>query len=347
MLSAGNTATSGTIEHEGVRYDSNSLSSDDMKSVLGIEEPAEPSDPETPPDPADPPVEPADPADAAPVEAKPKTDAPPKAKKNPQERFDKLTFEREEARREAARERQQREEAERRFDAFQRQVREQFESLKSKEQPQSKAQPSADGEPTLEQFADQADPYAAWMRAMARHDARQEFKAQQDAQRQAYEQSQQQRQQQEREHHERQRLTTWTQRMETAFAKDPALRQTIEDMPVLPRPMMDVIIESDIPDRILGHLLAHPEDQARISALHPLHQFRELSRIEYQLEQAASALTGSAAPKAKTTAHPPVSPVSGSHAAPSASGEPGPDASYEEHRAYWNQVEAAQRKARR
>ena len=341
-----NSATTGSIQHEGVRYDSNSLTPEAMKSVLGIEAPAEsPAEPAETPAPVETPAEPA--AETATPAAE--TPAPQakteKPKKNPQERIDHITREREEARREAAAERARRDEAERRFEAFQRQTQAEIDALKRGTKPEP-AKPAEDAEPTLEQFADQADPYAAWMRAMARHDARQEFKTQQEQQREAY----QARQAEQREHDRRQtelgRIRTWTGRMEAAFEKNPEMRGLVENMPVLPRPMMDVVLESEIPDQILSHLLHYPEEMDRITGLPPLRQFRELSRIEYQLEQAAA--TGSAVPaKAKTTAHPPVSPVSGSHAAPASSGEPGPNASYEEHRAYWNALEAEERKSRR
>lgn len=357
-LSSGGAATVGTIQHEGVRYDSNTLNDAEMREVLEIPAPEAPAT-ETPASDQEPDPEPA--AEAAPAEppatkdATPATDKAPKAKKNPQERIDRVVYEREEARREAAREKQAREEAERRYRSDFDQLRAELEALKRGSNPNQErsnpkqAQPdNADPEPKLEDFADQLDPYAAWMRASAKYDARQEFKAQQKQAQERYTQQQQEQRRQEREFHEHQRIQTWTQRMEAAFTKAPELRAQIEQMPILPRPMMDVIVDSEIPDQILSHLLRHPEEQSRIATLHPLQQFRELSRIEYDLEKAASLITGSAAPeKPKTSAHPPVSPVSGSHAAPKSSGEPGPDATYEEHKAYWNAREAEERKARR
>lgn len=345
MLAQGGAATTGTVQHDGVRYDSNSLDSEQMRSVLEIPAADAPADPppdlptDSPTATPDAPISDAPPADASPASAQPK------AKKNPQERIDRITYEREEAKREAARERQAREEAERRYGGEFQSLRAELEALKRGAQP--KAAPAEDAEPKLEEFADQPDPYAAWMRATARYDARQEWKAAQQQAQAAYQRDQQERQHLEKQHAEHQRLHGWTQRMEAAFAKAPDMRDQIENMAVLPRPMMDVIIDSAIPDQILTHLMHHPEEQARIQGLKPLHQFREMARIEYQLEQAASLVTGSAPPaKPKTTAHPPVSPVSGSHAAPKG-GEPGPDASYEEHREYWNKVEAEQRGRRR
>lgn len=346
MLTSGGQAAVGTVQHEGVRYDSNSLSAEDMRSVLEI--PADNAPPADTPS-ESPAEEPA--ADAAVEPTQEATSQPPtdkgtqKQKKNPQERIDRLTFEREEAKRETQRER---EESDRKIEALRAEWRREFESLKKPApQPEAKSQPTGDTEPQLEDFADQADPYAAWMRASARFDARQELKAAEQQRAEAFQKSQTERQQHERQQQEMGRLKTWSERMQGAFARTPDLQAQVEAMPVLPRPMMDVIVDSEIPDQILAHFIAHPEEQARIQGLAPLHQFRAVSRLEYQLEAAANGTGSAVQAKPKTSAHPPVSPVSGSHAAPPSSGEPGPDASYEEHKAYWNQRDAEQRKARR
>lgn len=344
MLTPSNSATTGTIQHDGIRMDSNSLTDTQMREVLEIPQPEATPEPE--------PVETPDPettqeaADTKPVEA-PKADTKPvsKQQEKKRERYEAMEARANNAERALQ---QVRDEAERRHQALLREMDQRLERFTKPDQPKQEPAKAADSdpEPKLEDFADQADPYAAWMRAAGRWEARQEFKTQRKQEQEFYQRQQAERQQYEKHAAEQQRLQAWTGRMEQAFATNPDLRVTIENMPVLPRPMMDVIIDSEIPDQILGHLLQHPEEQQRIAQLHPLRQFREVSRIEYQLEQAAT-LTGSAVPaKPKTSANPPISPVSGSHAAPR-SGEPGPDATYEEHRAYWNQVEAEQRKSRR
>lgn len=349
MLSPAGTATTGSVQHEGVRYDSNSLTPDRMREVLEIpaaDAPAEPAEPAPAADP-DPTPTPA-PAEtpAAPAATETPEQLAAKGKKKPQERIDKLVYEREEAKREAAR---VREESQRQIQALREEMRRELETVRRPaEPPRADAKPAdPDPEPTLDQFADQQDPYASWMRATAKWDARREFREQAKLHAEAAQVQRRQYEQHQKQTQERQRIGSWAQRMETAFTANPEMRSQIEDMPVLPRPMMDVIIDSEIPSQILQHLINHPEEQAQIMNLPPLHQYRAVSRIEYQLEQAAQ-LTGSAAAlKPKTTAHPPVSPVSGSHAAPVSSGEPGPNASYEEHRAYWNTREAEERKRRR
>lgn len=345
MLSPAGTATTGSVQHEGVRYDSNSLTPDRMREVLEIpaaDAPVEPADPSEPPPVAD--AEPPASTEPPSTPTKPESlDA--KGKKKPQERIDKLVYEREEAKREAAR---VREESQRQIQAVREEMRRELETLRRPTEPQTAQKPTdPDPEPTLDQFADQADPYAAWMRATAKWDARREFKEQAKLHAEAAQVQQRQYQQHQKQQQERQRIGQWAQRMEQAFTANPEMRAQVEDMPVLPRPMMDVILDSEIPSQIIQHLVNHPEEHARIQGLPPLHQYRAVSRIEYQLEQAAQ-LTGSAASlKPKTTAHPPVSPVSGSHAAPASSGEPGPNASYEQHREYWNAREAEERKRRR
>lgn len=78
-----------------------------------------------------------------------------------------------------------------------RELRARVASVQQPAQPQPQARPQAqpqqhdpnDPEPQLEQFADQADPYAAHTRALARWEARQEFKSQ-SAQRSSVERAQ-------------------------------------------------------------------------------------------------------------------------------------------------------------
>lgn len=315
--------------------------------------------------PADTPVSPAEsveavaesgesPADATPAEPAPKPgletkpvegDKTPKGKKNPQERIDRITFEREEAKREAAKERQAREEAERRYTSEFQSLRAELEALKAPK-PQEQAKPKATADPTepkLADFQDQEDPYAAWMFAKWEH-AQEKKQAQA---REAFERQQVEQRQHVKREQEVNRIRDFGQRMESHFATNPQLREQMfgPHGPTLHRAGWEVIMGSQIPEQICAYLAQNPEAEQRISAAAPLQQYRELTRIEFELEKAAA--TGSAPQvKPKTSAHPPVSPVSGSHAAPR-SGEPGPDATYEEHAAYWNRVEAESKRAGR
>ncbi len=107
------------------------------------------------------------------------------------------------------------------------------------------------------------------------------------------------------------------------------------------RPMADAIIESDAPQTLIAHLLAHPDEVDRIAALEsPLKQFRALARLDAQLEPPATAgASGAPVSKPKTAAQPPISPVGGSTAIPSG-GEPDPKTcTQEEWDAYWNKIE--------
>jgi hypothetical protein len=329
----------GTVTHEGVTVSSNSQTADEIRTTLDIpvSEPA----PETTEAPAaDAVVEP--PASESPT-PQPQNTKP--AKKDPQKRIDQVVYEREEAKREAARIKS---ESERQIGSLREEFQRELAELKRMARPQEppKAEPQGDPEPdptNTEKYPDgQFD--RKYLKDQARWEARQEFAEQQRAHSERQQAEQAQRQQFERETHERTRIQKLGARMQSAFQANPDLQAKLETV-AMSRPMWDVVIESAIPDQLLAYMADHSEDAERLSSLPPLHAFRELSRIEYQLEQAA-AITGSA-PRPKTAAHPPVSPVSGSHSAPSSSGEPGPDASYEEHKAYWNQRELEERTGRR
>lgn len=345
-------STVGTVTHDGVQTSSNYQTDDAIRSTLGIEAPDAP-DVEPSESVEAPPAAEAPKADAAPAEADTPTEKPQTAKDKKRDRYDTLKWEAEEAKREAARIKQ---DSERQIAARERQVREEYErriaDLQQQyppERPQPKTeQTDADPEPKLEQFADQADPYAAWMRATAKWDARNEFRAQQQAAQEAEQKAQAERSQFERQQKERERLGTFHSRMHAAFERNPDLRALVESgrVPDMTRPMLDVVIESEIPDQIAQYFAEHPEEASKIRALPALHQFRAVSRIEYQLEAAAA--TGSADPaKPKTTAHPPVSPVSGAHAAPK-TGEPDPNTcTQEEWDTYWNAREREAKAARR
>jgi len=355
MLKDAGSATTGSFQSDGVRYDSNSMSGEDMKALFeSADAPAdapvttpEPETPEGGESEASADATPADPAPKPGLETKPvEGDKTPKGKKNPQERIDRITFEREEAKRDAAKERQAREEAERRYTSEFQSLRAELEALKApkqQDQPKPKAFAADPNEPKLADFQDQEDPYAAWMFAKWEYKQEQkELQAREAFQRQQVEQEQHAKREQEVT-----RIREFGQRMETHFASNPELREQLfgPHGPKLHRAGWEVIMGSQIPEQLCAYLAQNPEAEQRISAAPPLQQYRELTRIEFELEKAAT--TGSAAPvKPKTSAHPPVSPVSGSHAAPR-SGEPGPDASYEEHAAYWNRVEAEQRRAGR
>lgn len=328
---------------------SNHQTADEMKAALGIEAPAEetPTSEEAPA--ADAVAEPpAQPSTETPAQtAKPAVE---KAKKNPQERIDKVVYEREEARREAARERAARESSERKIEELRAEWRREFETLKQdRAKPQDKpaADPNTDPEPdytNTEVYPDgQFD--RKYLKDQARWEARQEFKEQQRVASERYQAEQRERAQYERQQQEHQRITTFATKVEGVLREQPELRARIENV-AMSRPMWDVVLDSNSPHQLLAYMADHPEEAARINSLPPLHAFKAMSRLEFELDQAA-AVTGSAPAKPKTSAHPPVSPVSGSHAAP-ASGPPDPNTcTQEEFDAYWNAQEKSQRQASR
>lgn len=331
----------GTVTHEGVTVSSNSQTADEIRATLDIpiSEPAT----ETAEAPA------AD-AVAAPPASEPAADqkqpqAVKPAKKDPQKRIDQVVYEREEAKREAAR---MKSESERQIGSLREEFQRELAELKRMARPEPpKAEPQGDPEPdpaNTEKYPDgQFD--RKYLKDQARWEARQEFADQQKAYSERQQADQAQRQQAERETHERTRIQKLGQRMQSAFQTNPDLQAKLETV-AMTRPMWDVVIESAIPDQLLAYMADHSEEAERLSSLPPLHAFRELSRIEYQLEQAA-ALTGAAPAKPKTSAHPPVSPVSGSHSAPK-SGEPDPaTCTQEEFDAYWNAQERQSRGASR
>lgn len=331
----------GSVTHEGVTTTSNHQTADEIRTTLGIapadSEPPASESVEAPASDAvaEPPAEtaPASKPDAKPVE---------KSKKDPQKRIDQLTYEREEAKREVARREQ---EHQREIQALREDMRREFDSLRKPAQPEPTQEPQGDPEPDPGDVSKYPDGQfdRKYLKDQARWEARQEFQEQQRAFAESQQAEQRQRQQFESQNAEQQRLGKFAQKMQTVFAANPALQAQLENA-ALTRPMWDAVLESAIPDQILTHLVNTPETLDQILALPPLHAHRAMVRLEYELEKAAS-LTGSA-PAPKTTAHPPVTPVSGSHGAPS-SGPPGPDASYEEHKAYWNQQEQQERMARR
>lgn len=324
-------ATVGTITHEGVTSSSNHMTADEMRSSLGIADEPAVAEPETPADPA--PDSPSSTQVSVPAD-QPVSEARQAKKKNPQERIDRITFEREEARRDAAR---VREESQAEIARVRAKFQAQIEALKPKETPQAK--PQGDGLPKLEDFADQPDPYAAWMEAKFEHRLNTEFKTREDRAEQARKEQAQQQQQFAREQSERERLQTFGQKIAKAVEANPELQAAFEaagDLPIS-RPMADALIESDAPERVMAYLASNSAECVEIASMGPLQAFRAITRLDARLEAAP----GSAPVKPKSSAHAPISPVGGAHAAP-ASGPPDPKTcTPEEFDAYWNAQEKA------
>lgn len=318
----------GSVTHDGVESSSNSLTADQIRDSLGLT--TDPASPELPTE-----STPAEPVTET-VTSTPTEPAKPK-KKDPQARIDQVVYEREEAKREAAK---READHQREIGSLREEMQRELAELRRMARPEPKTpEPQGDPEPNPEDTATYPDGQfdRKYLKDQARWEARQEFQAQQTAFQQRQQQEQSQRQQVERDQSERGRIQKLSQRMTSAFQTHPDLQAKLEGVSMT-RPMWDVVMESEVPDQILAYMADHSEEAERIASLPPLHAFRALSRIEYQLESAA-ALTGTAPAKPTTSAHPPVSPVGGSHASPKG-GPPDPNTcTQEEFDAYWNAEE--------
>jgi hypothetical protein len=250
-------------------------------------------------------------AEAAPVETKaPKKQGRPTSKqKSAKSRIDKVVWEREEARKEAA------------------SLRDQLVALRSSaetrpatnETPASPAAASAsapaetsptDDEPRENQFTE----YGDFIAAKARWAARSEVNAALQAAHQQQQQSQQQ-------GYAQQRAAQFADRVEALSADDPEFLTRIQPEILNLRPAMslqegetptgataiaDLLVDSESPHQMMEYLSSHEDDFRRISALHPMLAMRELGRIEVGL---GAAPHGSAPTPVSSQAAPPIQPV--------------------------------------
>lgn len=183
-----------------------------------------------------------------------------------QERIDEITRQRHEAQREAA---------------YWRGIAETREA---------KAQPAeADAEPKPEAFED----YGAYVRALAKFEAKAIVKAELG--------------QQKTQAQEEAKATTWQQRVEAVKAEIPDYDAVMSasTAPMSPA-MAEAIKDSDIGPKVLHHLAKNPEIAAKLSRLEPVAAIREIGRIEASLSVKAEAPP---APKRITSAPTPPTPV--------------------------------------
>lgn len=343
------TTITGSVTHEGVTTSSNHMSADEIRSSLGLPSPddtpdetAETALPETPAASATPVADTATPERLPTLTTDQRaSEAPTPKKKNPQARIDAVVREREDARREAVR---VREESQAELARVRAEFQAQIDALQPKENPAPP--PVPEGEPKLEDFADQPDPYAAHVRALAKYDLKQEMQAREQAAERARSEHETQQRQFAQEQQERERLASFGQKIAKAIEANPDLQAVFDAVGDLPisRPMADAMMESDAPERIAVYFQHHPEEAERIAALPAKSAFSAIVRLDARLDTAAP---GSAPVKPKSQAHAPISPVGGAQAAPK-SGPPDPHTcTQEEFDAYWNQLERDQRLAGR
>jgi hypothetical protein len=227
--------------------------------------------------------------------------------RNVKDRIDKVVWEREEARKEAA-------ELRAKLDALQAPPSQAREAS----QPQVAAtETPKDAEPKEADFKE----YGEFVAAKARWAARQEVS---EAMRFA---QAQQAQQVEHRHHE-QRVSEFAKRMSEGIQNDPEFMARIPSEILNLRPAMalqenerptgataiaDVLVDSDQPHILMEYLSSHEDDFRRISAMHPMLAMREIGKIEVGL---VAAPNGSAPAPSSSQAQPPIKPVGSSSAKP-------------------------------
>lgn len=326
----------GNIQQDGIQMSSNTMTDDEMREALSIENPAPPD----PPEPAKEPAEPAPPAEP-PVGPAAKVVETPKPKSKSRDANDaiaKATYEREEEKRQAAAAKEEARLAREEAAA----VRRELEQMRrGRTEPDPKREPvDTDPEPQFEQFAEHgALQYEKWIQAQARWGARQEYKEQRQREIQA-----QREEARDRSLHEQHQKLAGSVRELMADPQIASAMQTVMIPGDPTHPVTAAIMQADDQKALIRHFAQHPEELAGVLALpNQLAQYRAMTRIEARLEydsqQAAPpAPSGSGQPRPTSKAQPPINPVVGSHVAPD-SGPPSDDASYEAHEAYWNKVE--------
>lgn len=158
------------------------------------------------------------------------------------------------------------------------------------------AAPTGDPEPQEDQFAS----YAEFVKATSQWTARQAVRE--------FEQQQQQR-------HEQSRRQAWAQSRDQSFGERlNEARQRIPDFDVLVNredialtpPIVEVIKDSPVAAELMLHLAHHPDDAQRFNALPPMLAFGEMKALEGRLSAASP---GSSAPATVSQAKPPIKPV--------------------------------------
>ena len=215
------------------------------------------------------------------------TEADDQHKQNPklQERFDKLTKQREEAKRATDAANLRAEAAERRAA-----------DLEAKLNPPKAV--DANARPQANQFND-AFEYAE---ALADWSSKNALKVRdQEERKKAWEAEQQK------------MLTSWEAKQAEFQAQNPDYKAMLASSDVVVSdPIRDAIIESDIGPKILYHLAEHPEIAASLSSKSVVSSLRELGKLEAKLSEDKPAVVESA-PKL-SNAPPPIKPIKGNNA---------------------------------
>lgn len=219
-------------------------------------------------------------------------------------RIDELTFQREEAKREAAALRADRDAARRELD-----------TLRAPKAPAAPVADPRDVEPNPADVAKYPDGQydRAFIKDQARFEARQEFRAQQAESRAKYDADQ-------RERIIGTRIDKYLERVAAVAPYDefmtrvsPAIQALRPSHALAPgeRPtahtaLADALLDSEIPDRLMLHLTEHDETFRRLLTLHPIQVIREIGKIEARLDTAPA---GSVLTPGISQAKPPIKPV--------------------------------------
>lgn len=232
---------------------------------------------------------------AAPVVAKVKPAKP---------RIDELTFQREEAKREAAAAKAERDEA-----------RREIETLRASKTPAGPTQDPRDVEPDPADAAKYPDGQydRAFIKDQARFEARAEFREQQKQARTHYEAEQRQRTIGTRIEKYLERVTAtepYDALMTRVAPEIQALRPShalaAGERPTAHTAVADALLDSDTPAALMLHLTEHPETFRRLLTLHPIQVIREIGKIEARLDTAPA---GSVSAPLISQAKPPIKPV--------------------------------------
>lgn len=238
------------------------------------------------------------------------------ARKNPQERIDRIVWEREQARRDA--------EAARQELAALRAQQARPVSEAPQAQPQAAPSESGDPEPTEEQF----ETYRDYVKAQAKWEARQQLQ-------QFVQYAQQQAEQQQVQQSRSTAASAFADRMQQAQTTQPELLARIDPDVLNARPSMslapgetptgetafaDLVLHHEQPDRLLMYFSDHKDDYRRLSALHPMLAMRELGRIEARLDAASSGSVST--PSTTSQAKPPIQPVGRGASVPTGARDP-------------------------
>ena len=235
---------------------------------------------------------------------------PKKRRKTAKDRIDKVVWEREEARKEAALLREE-------LDAMKHRPPAEAPTPQAASPPRGQGAPPADAEPLEKDFKE----YGAFVAAKARWAARQEVMS-------AMTQAQQKHDQSRAQAAYEDRAVSFSERMQEGVSSDPEFLAKIPSDILNLRPAMslqqgeeptgataiaDVLMDSDQPHILMEYLSSHEDDFRRISALHPMLAMREIGKLEVGL---VAAPNGPAPVPVSSQAQPPIKPVGSSSAKP-------------------------------